>query len=64
MGKEVLEGTGERAHRPSGAAGPLQQGLGRVGVLVLQEAAEVGDETAGPGDAEAGRDMRDEAVQP
>jgi hypothetical protein len=33
-------------------------------VLVLQEAAEVGDKAAGPGDAEAGRDMGDEVVQP
>ncbi|WP_245770333.1 hypothetical protein [Streptomyces radiopugnans] len=33
-------------------------------MLVLQEAAEVGDQAAGPGDAEAGRNMPDEVVQP
>ncbi|MFF5196323.1 MULTISPECIES: hypothetical protein [Streptomyces] len=33
-------------------------------MLVLQEAAEAGDQAAGPGDAEAGRDMPDELVQP
>ncbi|MEV7020272.1 hypothetical protein [Streptomyces sp. NPDC093991] len=63
-GEEVLECTGEGAHRPSGPAGPFQQSLGRGGVPVFQESAEVGDEAAGSGDAVPGGDMGDEVLQP
>ncbi|MDO0923989.1 hypothetical protein QQY24_00410 [Streptomyces sp. TG1A-8] len=31
---------------------------------IVQKPAQVGDEAAGPGDAEAGRDMDDEVVEP
>lgn len=38
-GEKVLKYTGEGAHRPPWPAGPLQQGLRRIGVLVFQESA-------------------------
>ncbi|WP_219822117.1 hypothetical protein [Streptomyces sp. Ru62] len=63
-GEKVLECTGERAHRPSGSAGPFKKCPGRVGVLVFQEPSQVGDEAAGSGDAVAGRDLGDEIGEP
>lgn len=60
--EEVLERAGEGAHRPSGPAGSLEQCQGRVGVLVLQEPPQVGDEPAGSGDTTAGRDLDDEGA--
>jgi hypothetical protein len=64
QGEEVLEHAGEGTHRSPRLARAFQQRLGRVGVLVVQEPAQVGDEPAGSGRAVTCCHVRGEVTEP
>ncbi|MFG3350295.1 hypothetical protein ACGF1Z_35245 [Streptomyces sp. NPDC048018] len=64
LGEEAFECAGEGAHRPAGAASAIQQGLGVVGVFVVQQSAQCADHGAGATCAVPVGEMTGEVTQP
>ncbi|MFD8483600.1 hypothetical protein [Kitasatospora sp. NPDC059673] len=64
LSKEAFERPGEGAHRPAGAAGTVQQGLGVVGLFVHQQPAQSADHAAGVTRAVPFGEMAGEVTQP
>ena len=64
-GEEGLQAAGQRAHRPAGPAGALDQRLRVSGLPVLvEQPAKGGDQLAGPGRRVGPGQVGDEPVQP
>ena len=63
-GEEVLEGPGERPHRPAWSSGAFQQRLRVAGLAVGQQTAELGHQAGGPAGVEPGRHVDGEIEQP
>jgi hypothetical protein len=62
--EESFQPAGERPDRPAGEAGPGQQGLRMIGLLISKQPAEGADHCRGAGRVVTGSEIADEVAKP